>query len=93
MGMEKTAYLVTGDDVWEMDESGELVQDEPQNIGTIWPGLPRYPDAGFTWLNGLQYLFIGTTFSGFREFNCLNLSFLRLVLLFGCSFLGCVCSV
>ena len=67
VGMEKTAYLVTGDEVWEMDDSGGLVQDERQNIGTIWPGLPRYPDAGFTWLNGLQYIFIGTAFSGFSE--------------------------
>ena len=41
VGMEKTAYLVTRDEVWEMDDSGGLVQDEPQNIGTIWPGLPR----------------------------------------------------
>ena len=57
----ETAYVVSVDEVWEMGESGGLVRDEARNIATTWPGLPRYPDAGFTWHNGLEYIFIGRT--------------------------------
>ena len=45
--------------MWEVGESGALVHEEPHNTKMVWPGLPRSPDAGFTWHNGLTYLFIG----------------------------------
>ena len=59
VGVGETAYVVSGDEVWEMGEGGGLVRDEARSIATTWPGLPRYPDAGFTWHNGLEYIFIG----------------------------------
>ena len=43
-----------------LDESGKINYSSP--IGTVksmWPGLSRTPDAGFTWTNGLTYFFIG----------------------------------
>ena len=57
-----TAYVVSVDEVWEMGESGGLVRDEARSIATTWPGLPRHPDAGFTWHNGLEYIFVGRTY-------------------------------
>ena len=59
MRVRETAYMVSGDQLWEMDENGRLLHDEPQNIAIMWPGLPRSPDAGFTWHNGLSYIVIG----------------------------------
>ena len=58
----ETAYVVSGDEVWEMGESGGLVRDKAHSIAATWPGLPRYPDAGFTWHNGLEYIFVGKTY-------------------------------
>ena len=55
----ETAYVVSGGEVWEMGESGGLVRDGARSISATWPGLPRYPDAGFTWHNGLEYIFVG----------------------------------
>ena len=57
----ETAFVVSVDEVWEMGESGGLVRDEAHSIAATWPGLPRYPDAGFTWHNGLEYIFVGRT--------------------------------
>ena len=45
-----------------MGDSGGLVRDEALSIATTWPGLPRHPDAGFTWHNGLEYIFLGRTY-------------------------------
>ena len=59
MRVGETAYMVRGDQLWEVEESGRVLHDEPRNISTVWPGLPRSPDAGFTWHNGLSYIFIG----------------------------------
>jgi len=49
--------------VWEVDDSGNI--DFLTPIGTvseIWPGLPRTPDAAFTWTNGLTYFFLGSKY-------------------------------
>ena len=44
--------------VWSLDESGER-KERMGWVGSVWPGLARSPDAGFTWTNGLTYLFTG----------------------------------
>eukprot|EP00090_Calanus_glacialis_P008550 TRINITY_DN16894_c0_g1_i5.p1 TRINITY_DN16894_c0_g1~~TRINITY_DN16894_c0_g1_i5.p1 ORF type:complete len:294 (+),score=51.54 TRINITY_DN16894_c0_g1_i5:396-1277(+) len=63
----ETAYVVSGDEVWEMGESGGLVRDKAHSIAATWPGLPRYPDAGFTWHNGLEYIFVGSKYYRYRN--------------------------
>jgi len=69
-----TSFVATGDQVWEVGESGALVHEEPHNTKMVWPGLPRSPDAGFTWHNGLTYLFIGSKYYRYRN-NTLDKGF------------------
>ena len=59
MGLASGALIVSKDKIWEMGDSGDLVRAEHHDINTVWPGLPRYPDTGFTWHNGLQFIFKG----------------------------------
>ena len=59
VGLARGALIVSKDKIWEMGDSGHLVRAEHHNIDTVLPGLPRYPDTGFTWHNGLQYIFKG----------------------------------
>ena len=48
--------------VWIVDNSGSVEHQSPLGtVSSLWPGMPRTPDAGFTWTNGLTYFFIGTT--------------------------------
>jgi len=67
--VDSSVYLVLLDKtvpdhkVWMLDESGKINYSSP--IGTVksmWPGLSRTPDAGFTWTNGLTYFFIGSKY-------------------------------
>ena len=44
--------------VWELDRNGDI-KEKLGGFDSVWPGLLRTPDAGFTWTNGLTYLFQG----------------------------------
>ena len=52
------ALVEEGGLVWQTDRAGQVVE-EGRSASQVWPGLPRPPDAGFTWHNGLTYLFLG----------------------------------
>ena len=60
----KTVFLFQ---VWIVDNSGGVKHETPLgSVSTLWPGMPRAPDAGFTWTNGLTYFFVGkTTINGY----------------------------
>ena len=46
--------------VWLLDENGKVNFSSPfGTVSKVWPGLSTTPDAGFTWTNGLTYLFSG----------------------------------
>ena len=44
--------------VWELDTNGNI-KEKLGRVDSVWPGLLKTPDAGFTWNNGLTYLFQG----------------------------------
>ena len=44
--------------VWELDSDGNI-KEKLGRFDSVWPGLLKAPDAGFTWTNGLTYLFQG----------------------------------
>ena len=75
VGLASGALIVSKDKVWEMGDSGDLVRAEHTNINTVWPGLPRYPDTGFTWHNGLQYIFKGRLSNEASKFQSWLLEF------------------
>jgi len=67
--VDNSVYLVHKDKaspdhkVWIVDNSGGVKHETPLgSVSTLWPGMPRTPDAGFTWTNGLTYFFVGTKY-------------------------------
>lgn len=55
-GMDLVAVVSTGDDVWKLQVTGQLVNDTWQNIGIVWEPYyvtPEGKDEG-----GLQVIFI-----------------------------------
>ena len=58
----ETSYVVAGREVWKMNKNDDLMTENPEDIGAVWPGLNKRPDAGFTWHNGFQYIFKGKHF-------------------------------
>ena len=67
----KTVFLFQ---VWIVDNSGGVKHETPLgSVSTLWPGMPRAPDAGFTWTNGLTYFFVGkTTINGYTRYVIIN---------------------
>lgn len=68
VGGEQGGWAIKGDKVWRLDEQGEPFGPS-KNISDIFPGLPREPDAGFTWHNGLTFVFKGYQYYRFRNYT------------------------
>jgi len=70
MSVDGTLYLLEADrnrhEVWELDSDGNI-KEKLGRFDSVWPGLLKAPDAGFTWTNGLTYLFQGSQYYRFRN--------------------------
>jgi len=68
IGGDQGGWAIKGDKVWQLDEQGEPLG-SMKNLSNIFPGLPKEPDAGFTWHNGLTFIFKGYQYYRYRNFT------------------------